>query len=108
MQSIDDQIFNAYDFVNTYDSESLPIGCDFGGTLTYAPADTGTLVTLKACEFTPGMPLTGEGATDDEAGTFELEVAGPGDELRYVRDGDGATSVDGTFDGNQVSLKEAA
>lgn len=108
MESVDDQIFNTNDFANRYDSEALRIGCDFGGTLTYASTDAGTAVTLKACEFTPDLPLTGTGATNDEAGTFELDVTGPGDTLHYERDGDGRTSVIGTFDGRRVSLKGAA
>lgn len=46
--------------------------------------------------------------TDDEAGTFELDVTAPGDSLHYERDGDGGTSVNGTFDGKRVSLEGAA
>jgi len=108
MGSVDDQIFNTNDYANRYDSEALPIGCDFGGTLTYAPTDAGTAVTLKACEFTPDLPLTGKGATDDDAGTFVLDVTAPGDKLHYERDGDGGTSVRGTFEGNKVDQKGAA
>ena len=108
MHSVDDQIFNTNDFANRYDSETLAVGCDFGGTLTYAPTDTGTSVTLKACAFTSDLPLTGRGSTDDNAGTFALDVTAPGDRLHYERNGDGGTSVKGTFDGRTVSLKEAA
>lgn len=108
MVSIDDQIFSTYDYANTYDGESLSIGCDFGGVLTYAPADTGTSVTLDACEFTPGLPLTGEGVTDDETGAIELDVTGADDDLHYARDEEGGTSVDGTHNGEPVSLEAGA
>jgi hypothetical protein len=106
-QSIDDQVFNTNDYINAYADAALTLGCDFGGTLTYAPADTGTAVTLERCEFTKGLPLSGTGRTDDQAGTFQLDVTGPGDALHYERDGDGGTSVSGTFDGSRVSLTEA-
>jgi pimeloyl-ACP methyl ester carboxylesterase len=108
MESVDDQVFNGYAYVNLFDGERLTIGCDFGGTLTYSSTDAGTTVSLDACEFTPGLALSAEGETDDEAGTFELDLTGPGDRLHYERDGDGATSVDGTFDGAPVSLERAA
>jgi pimeloyl-ACP methyl ester carboxylesterase len=107
MTSVDDQIFNTNDFANRYDGEPLPLGCDFGGTLTYAPTDAGTGVTLDACEFTPDLALTGKGATNDQAGSFVLDVTGLGDTLHYQRDGAGGTSVSGTFNGKKVSLKGA-
>jgi pimeloyl-ACP methyl ester carboxylesterase len=105
LTSIENQIFNTNDFANRYDGEPLSIGCDFGGTLTYSPTDAGTAVTLDACEFTPTIPLTGTGATNDEAGTFDLDVTGPGDSLHYERDDAGGTSVSGTHDGQNVNLK---
>jgi pimeloyl-ACP methyl ester carboxylesterase len=104
MSSTDDQIFNTDDYLARYDSEqSLAIGCDFGGTLTYAPTDTGTKVTLKACEFTPDLPLTGTGSADDEEGTFQLRATSGADTLRYSRDSEGARSVTGRFHGRRVS-----
>jgi pimeloyl-ACP methyl ester carboxylesterase len=107
-QSVDDQLFNTNDYLYALADDALTIGCDFGGTLTYTPTDAGTAVTLDACEFTPDLPLDGEGETDDEAGTFELDLRGPGSTLHYERDGDGGTSVTGTFDGRTVSLETAA
>lgn len=108
VQTVDDQVFYGSDYANRYDGESLSIGCDFGGILTYASTDVGTAVTLDRCAFTPDLPLSGDGATDDEAGTFELDVTGPGDRLHYERDGEGGTSVSGTFDGRTINLEEAA
>lgn len=107
MGSMDDQIFNTNDYVFRYDSEPLAIGCDFGGTLTYKPTDAGTDVKLQACAFTPRVPLTGTGSSDDEAGTFRLDVTDGSDNLHYKRDGEGATSVTGRFDGKAVNLKAA-
>ncbi len=106
MRTTDDQIFNAYEYINVYDGERLTVGCDFGGTITYAPTDVGTRVILEACEFTRNVALTGRGATDDVAGTFRLQVARRTDTLRYDRDGDGGVTVVGTFRGQAVSLSD--
>ena len=108
MRSVDDQILNTDDYYSRLDTDPLAIGCDFGGTLTYTPGDTGTAVKLDACAFTQDVPLTGTGATDDDAGTFELDATSGDDTLHYERDADGGTSVKGTFDGKTVDLKEAA
>ncbi len=54
------------------------------------------------------LPLNGTGATDDSVGSFALDLTGPGVTLRYRRDGDGGTSVSGTFRHTNVDLREAA
>ena len=108
MHSLDDQIFNTDDYYSRFDADPLAIGCDFGGTLTYTPGDAGTSVKLDRCAFTPGLPVTGTGATDDDAGTFVLDATSGGDRLHYERDADGGTTVKGTFDGKTVNLKAAA
>ncbi len=106
--SVDDQIFTTNDYLNIYDSETLTLGCDFGGTLTYAPSDLGTTVTLTACEFTPDLPLTGKGETDDDAGSFELDLKSGVTTLHYERDGEGATSVTGRYRGKTVDQQAPA
>jgi pimeloyl-ACP methyl ester carboxylesterase len=103
MRRTDDQILNTDDYVFRYDAKSLTIGCDRGGTLTYAPTDTGTSVTLTRCAFTADVPLTGTGTIDDDAGTFELDVRSGADRLHYERDGDGGRSVTGTYRGKTVT-----
>ena len=105
MSSMDDQIFTTNDYQYRLEDEPLTIGCDFGGTLTYTPSDTGTDVSLATCAFTPGAAMTGSGAADDEAGTFELDVTGEGDRLHYERDAQGGTTVGGTYDGASVDLE---
>jgi pimeloyl-ACP methyl ester carboxylesterase len=108
MQSLDDQLLNTDDYLSWDGVEDLAVGCDFGGSLTYAATDVGTDVTLTACEFTDGMPLTGSASADDEVGTFELDMTSGGDDLQYERDADGNTSVSGTYEGEAVDLEEAA
>jgi pimeloyl-ACP methyl ester carboxylesterase len=108
MTAVDDQIHYTNDYQYRLEDDALTMGCDFGGTLTYTPDDTGTAVALQDCAFTPGVALTGSGAIDDDAGTFRLDVTGDGDDLRYERDADGNTQVSGTYDGESVDLESAA
>ena len=105
--SVDDQIFNSFDFIY-FEGDDVTAGCDHGGSITYSAMATGTEVRLHACEFTPDLPITGKGETDDEAGSFELDLTSGDDSLHYERDGEGATSVTGTFDGRDVDLEAAA
>jgi pimeloyl-ACP methyl ester carboxylesterase len=106
-KSIDDQIFNASEYIY-YDSALVTAGCDHGGTIAYEPTGVGAEVRLRACEFTPDLPLTGKGETDDEAGTFELDLTAGKDKLHYERDADGNISVSGTFKGRKVEQERAA
>ena len=106
-KSTDAQIFNSYDFIY-FDGDQVTAGCDYGGSITYASSDTGTEVRLHACEFTADLPLTGKGETDDDAGTFVLDVTSGADKLHYERDGEGATAVQGIFHGKKVDQKGAA
>jgi hypothetical protein len=52
--------------------------------------------------------MNGKGETDDEAGSFEIDLTSGKDTLHYERDGDGNTSVKGTFGGRKVDQKAAA
>ena len=103
--SLDDQIFYSNDYQYRYEDEALTMGCDFGGTVMYTPSDAGTDVQLSSCAFTPGAAVTGTGASDDEAGTFVLDVTGEGDRLHYERDAEGGTTVSGTYDGASIDLE---
>ena len=102
---MDDQIVNTDDYVFVLEDEPLPIGCDYGGTLTYRPTDAGTDLELKACEFTDGLPVTGTGAIDDESGGMKLTITVPDGSLTYARDGDGNRTVSGTFRGKAVDQR---
>jgi pimeloyl-ACP methyl ester carboxylesterase len=102
---MDDQIVNTDDYVFVLEDDPLPIGCDYGGTLTYRPTDAGTDLELKACEFTDGLPVTGTGAIDDESGGMTLKIAVPDGSLTYARDGDGNRTVRGTFRGKPVDQR---
>jgi pimeloyl-ACP methyl ester carboxylesterase len=102
---MDDQIVNTDDYAYRLGDAPLPIGCDYGGTLTYTPTDTGTDLALSGCEFTDGLPMTGKGAIDDESGGLEMTITVPEGRLAYARDGDGNRSVSGTFRGKPVDQR---
>ena len=106
--SVDGHVFNTHDYIYFEGTDAVTAGCDFGGTVTYTPTDAGTQVVLRACEFTPDLPLTARGETDDDAGTFEMRLSSGRDRLSYERDGDGNTSVTGTYGGKKVDEKAAA
>ena len=103
MTSVDDQIFNSDDYAYRLDDEP-----DLRSAATTADRSptrrptAGTSMTLTACEFTPDVPLTGTGESDDNAGTFKLDVTIGTDQLEYERDADGNTKVKGTYNGKKV------
>ena len=98
-----------YLYVLADDALSRPAATSAGRSPT-TPTDTGHGgAPLDACEFTPDLPLDGDGETDDEAGTFELDLRGPGTTLHYERDGDGGDLGDRHLRRSRtVSLKAAA
>lgn len=109
MWSIDDEINYAADYWNWGGVDPLAFGCLLGGSIRYEATDEGYAVELDGCEMTLGLPLTGEAIIDDVAGTFELSVTAPGGtDLRYFRDEDGGTSVEGEFEGDAVTEEEPA
>lgn len=108
MSALDDHILNTDDYLARFDAEALTVGCDYGGTLTYTPTDSGADLTLRSCAFSQGASLTGEGTIDDDEGTFALDVASGRDRLEYDRDADGNRAVEGTWDGKTVALRAAA
>ncbi len=93
--SIDDHVFATDDYVYRLDANPLPIGCDFGGTLTYTPTDVGVDLAFEACAFTPNLPLTGSGTADDEAGLFVMDLTLSNGSIHYERDADGNRSITG-------------
>jgi hypothetical protein len=106
--SIDDQILNTDDYAYRLEDTPVSAGCDYGGSITYTPIDAGTQVALTGCEFTPNVPITGTGSTNDDAGSFEMTITSGLDKLTYTRDGDGAVHVTGRYNGKKVDLKRAA
>lgn len=74
-------------------SGSLEVGCDFGGSLSYAPGTGSDIaVTFDACEFTDGVPVAGTGALINFT-RASFEVTLPFAQLSYSADG----AIGGTF-----------
>jgi pimeloyl-ACP methyl ester carboxylesterase len=74
MATMDGVILNTNDYWARVGDETYPMGCDFGGTLTYEPTDTGMDLVLDGCAFTPHLPLTGSGEIDDEGRAASLRA----------------------------------
>ncbi|HEY8238612.1 MAG TPA: alpha/beta hydrolase [Candidatus Limnocylindrales bacterium] len=104
MSSMDDQVTYTNDYQYQLDAEPLAVGCDFGGSITYTPTDTGTDLALDACAFTDDVAMTGSGAFDDDSGGLTLDVRFRDGVLRYTRSGDYELHVTGTFRGAKVDL----
>jgi hypothetical protein len=96
MSSMDDQIVNTDDYNYRLADVALTMGCDFGGTLQYRPAVSGTRLALRGCAFTKGLPMTGSGRIADD-GSMTLDVTIPGGRLHYANDANGHRTVLGTF-----------
>jgi hypothetical protein len=92
------------DYQYQVDEDPLPVGCDFGGSITYTPTDSGTELELDQCAFTSDLPVTGSGFFDDESGGLTLDVSFQGGSLEYTRSGDYELQVTGTFRGEDVDL----
>jgi pimeloyl-ACP methyl ester carboxylesterase len=104
MASMDDQVTYTNDYQYQLDTDPLAVGCDFGGSITFTPGDTGTELALDACEFTDDLPMTGAGVFDDESGDLTLDVTIPDGTLKYRHAFDGELHVTGTFRGASVDL----
>jgi pimeloyl-ACP methyl ester carboxylesterase len=101
--SMDDQVNYQIGYWYWDGVDPLKVGCDRGGTLTYTPTDAGADLAFAGCAFTAGMPMTGSGAIDYEAGATSLTVEFPDGSLEYARDGDGNQTIAGTFRGQAVA-----
>lgn len=102
LRAVDREIVTGADYWYWDAEEPLTTGCRFGGTVRYTPADSGTRLRLDGCSWSRGLGVTGTGRIDDDAGTLTLRVrrAGvDGDEVRYRRDADGGSTVDGDLAG---------
>jgi pimeloyl-ACP methyl ester carboxylesterase len=89
---------------------TTPTGCPFGGTLTFAPSDSGDLFTLVGCSFMKGFVMTGSGDYNYEEDSFSLKVDITGlaqGRLNYLLQSDGSITVTGTYGDQTITLQEA-
>lgn len=110
MLSIDNNLFYLPDVYYNDWSEERSIGCNFGGTYTFAPSDVGEIHTYDQCAIMRGLILSGEGSFDYDAGVFSMDVQISGDKsgtLAYSYNfNDGTATVTGEFDGQPVDLSQ--
>jgi hypothetical protein len=59
-----DQIVNNSEYEVWDALDQVTVGCDWGGTMTFAPTDDGTDLALHRCEFTDHFPVSGTGTID--------------------------------------------
>lgn len=105
MTAMDDEINASADYWNWDGVEPLTYGCLFGGSIAYTSSRGGYTATLHDCEFSDGLPLTGNATIDTSRQTFALKVTAlSATSLEYKRDARGRTSVTGTYFGKAVSL----
>ena len=103
--SIDDQIVNTDDYAYRLEDEPLSVGCDFGGTITYTPTDTGTDLALTACEFTDGRAgHRDRGDRRRERWSHHEDARYPTDRWTTLATATGNRSVTGTYQGRSVDL----
>ncbi|MCA2000972.1 MAG: alpha/beta hydrolase [Chloroflexi bacterium] len=106
-QAVDDEIYYLPEYYYWDMSTPTTVGCPFGGTLSFAPTDTGDSLTLEGCSFSAGFILTGSGSNNYDEGSFTLEVDVSGlkdGSLAYVRDGEGTLLLSGTYGGETIEL----
>ena len=109
LRSVDDEIYYLPEYYYWDVETPTSVGCPFGGTLSFEATETGDSFSLQNCSFINGFSLTGSGSSNYADGSFTLKVdiAGLKDgSLTYIRDGDGAIHVTGTYGGENVELGE--
>lgn len=89
-----DQILTTNDYVDMLSDTPISLGCDFGGTLTYTPGDSGTELALRGCAFTQGLAVSGTGLADADGG-ITLRATLPDGEVSFSRDADDNVTVRG-------------
>ena len=105
MTAMDDELNTSADYANWDGVDPLRYGCLFGGTVRYTAFDDGYRVRLDGCQFTAGLPLTGNATIDTTRDTFRLKASSTGTTtLDYRRDASGRRTVTGTWFGRGVSL----
>lgn len=85
--------------------EATTFGCRFGGGARIDWDGGRIRVTVFDCEWARGLALDGNGTIDPETWDVELRLVGPDTEVRY-RGGVEGRSLEGTWNGREVSLRE--
>lgn len=91
-------------------SETLALGCDFGGTLEISAAEEGTAYSFAKCAWWPGLVFDGTGISIEEGSenvglTLDLAVSGSHTgQITYRHNtATDAMTLNGTYDGKVVA-----
>ena len=109
LSSVDDELFYLPEYYYWDLETSTAIGCPFGGSFSFEATDAGESLELSSCAFSDGFVMNGRGVYDYNAGLFLLAVAVTGLEegsLIYTRDADYVRTVQGTYAGEPVNLRQ--
>jgi pimeloyl-ACP methyl ester carboxylesterase len=109
LSSVDDEIFYLPEYYYWDLTTPTAVGCPFGGSMSFEPSDAGESLAFSSCAFSDGFVMDGRGIYDYNAGLFVMAVSVTGLEegaLIYTRDGNDVRTVQGTYAGEQVDLKQ--
>jgi pimeloyl-ACP methyl ester carboxylesterase len=109
LSSLDDEFFFLPEYYFWDLTTPTVIGCPFGGSLSFEGSDAGETLAIEDCAFSEGFVMNGRGIYDYNAAFFSLAVAVTGLEegaLIYTRDADYVRTVQGTYAGEPVDLKQ--
>ncbi len=91
-------------------SETLALGCDYGGTLEISAAEEGTAYSFAKCAWWPGLVFDGTGISIEEGAEnigLTLDLAVSGDHTGQItyrhNTSTDAMTLNGTYDGKVVA-----
>jgi pimeloyl-ACP methyl ester carboxylesterase len=108
MQSIEQEINLLPEYLAWDGKKSEAAGCPYGGSLSFAPGESGESFNFKNCVFLRGFIISGEGKSDGDTGSFTMDVEVSGKStgnLTYNDDGNGAQEVSGKLDGKPINYQ---
>jgi pimeloyl-ACP methyl ester carboxylesterase len=105
IQAVDEEIQLLPEYIGWDIEGDLPVGCPYGGSVTFSPTDDGETFTLDDCAMIDGFALNGTATYDyDVEISFVVVVNGnPDDFLIYTYDlATDMYTIEGTFGGEPV------
>jgi len=108
--AIDSQLLSQPEYYYSHFTEETSFACNYGGSFTFGPSDTGETYSYKDCEFTQGFAITGSGTYNSNSGllTFGSQVDGKKKgTLTYIHDySTRKESVTGEYGGETIDLSQ--
>ncbi len=109
-QALQTELEQSPEVYNWDGSETLALGCDYGGTLDVSAAEEGTAYSFAKCAWWPGLVLDGTGISIEEGAenvglTVDLAVSGSHTgQITYRHNtATDAMTLNGTYDGKVIA-----